>query len=107
MVAGEHPFVTIDSDSWRSFCISGADLSDIQLCQEGWANMSSAHHLFLHFPNPERCRRSCVNQGYFEDDFVRYFVRRPKRRPPIINRGSISCAILRTTSRAPSAGMAT
>mmetsp|Transcript_5170 Transcript_5170/g.14854 ORF Transcript_5170/g.14854 Transcript_5170/m.14854 type:complete len:270 (-) Transcript_5170:183-992(-) len=33
---------------------------------------------------------SCVNQGYFEDDFVRYFVRRPKRRPPIINRGYYS-----------------
>ncbi|BBN19012.1 tRNA wybutosine-synthesizing protein 4 [Marchantia polymorpha subsp. ruderalis] len=30
---------------------------------------------------------SCVNKGYFEDKFVKYFVRRPVRRSPIINRG--------------------
>jgi hypothetical protein len=31
--------------------------------------------------------RSCVELGYFQDDFVRHFVRRPQRRPPLINRG--------------------
>ncbi|KAL2609265.1 hypothetical protein R1flu_027838 [Riccia fluitans] len=30
---------------------------------------------------------SCVNRGYIEDKFVRFFVRRPVRRSPIINRG--------------------
>lgn len=32
-------------------------------------------------------RRSCVKLGYFKDDFVRYFVRRPGKRSPLINRG--------------------
>lgn len=31
--------------------------------------------------------RSCVRQGYFKDDFVHLFVRRPQRRSPLINRG--------------------
>lgn len=35
---------------------------------------------------------SCVDLGYFQDDFVRYFVRRPQRRPPLINRGYYSRA---------------
>ena len=33
------------------------------------------------------CCRSCINLGYFEDDFLRLFVRRRTKRPPIINRG--------------------
>eukprot|EP00884_Botryococcus_braunii_P017006 jgi/Botrbrau1/398/Bobra.110_2s0051.2 len=33
---------------------------------------------------------SCVNLGYFKDEFVHYFVRRPTRRPPLINRGYYS-----------------
>lgn len=32
-------------------------------------------------------RRSCTRLGYFQDDFVQHFVRRPSRRPPLINRG--------------------
>lgn len=31
--------------------------------------------------------RSCVRLGYFKDDFVQHFVRRPHRRSPLINRG--------------------
>ncbi|KAK8944280.1 hypothetical protein KSP39_PZI008006 [Platanthera zijinensis] len=30
---------------------------------------------------------SCVKKGYMKDDFVHFFVRRPVRRSPIINRG--------------------
>lgn len=30
---------------------------------------------------------SCALKGYFHDDFVRFFVRRPSRRAPVINRG--------------------
>eukprot|EP00850_Spirogloea_muscicola_P009396 SM000052S17788 [mRNA] locus=s52:594894:598379:+ [translate_table: standard] len=30
---------------------------------------------------------SCVKKGYFKDDFVHHFVRRPARRAPVINRG--------------------
>ncbi|ORZ03045.1 leucine carboxyl methyltransferase 1 [Syncephalastrum racemosum] len=33
-------------------------------------------------------RLSAVTIGYFDDPFVRYFVKRPVRRSPIINRGS-------------------
>ncbi|KAF9578598.1 hypothetical protein BGW38_005520 [Lunasporangiospora selenospora] len=36
---------------------------------------------------------SAVNLGYLDDPFVKHFVKRPSRRPPIINRGSY----LRTT----------
>ncbi len=32
-------------------------------------------------------KMSCVRMGYFEDEFLTYFVRRQARRPPIINRG--------------------
>merc|ERR1712025_879300 len=32
-------------------------------------------------------KMSCINLGYFEDDFLRLFVRRRTKRPPIINRG--------------------
>lgn len=28
-----------------------------------------------------------MQQGYFEDNFVRHFVRRPTRRSPVIHRG--------------------
>ncbi|KAF9152245.1 hypothetical protein BG015_005556 [Linnemannia schmuckeri] len=31
---------------------------------------------------------SAVNLGYLDDPFVKYFVKRPSRRPPLINRGS-------------------
>ncbi|CAB4374816.1 unnamed protein product [Rhizophagus irregularis] len=31
---------------------------------------------------------SAVNTGYIQDKYVRYFVRRPSKRPPIINRGT-------------------
>ncbi|KAG9300692.1 hypothetical protein G9A89_023490 [Geosiphon pyriformis] len=31
---------------------------------------------------------SAVNTGYIQDPFVKYFVRKPSRRPPIINRGT-------------------
>lgn len=34
-----------------------------------------------------RARRSCAQLGYMEDPFVKLFVRRPMRRPTIINRG--------------------
>ncbi|KAF9355388.1 hypothetical protein BGX26_006636 [Mortierella sp. AD094] len=37
---------------------------------------------------------SAVDLGYLDDPFVRHFVKRPSRRPPLINRGSY----LRTTS---------
>ncbi|KAI5054998.1 hypothetical protein GOP47_0030143 [Adiantum capillus-veneris] len=30
---------------------------------------------------------SCVRKGYMQDDYVQYFVRRPAKRAPIINRG--------------------
>lgn len=30
---------------------------------------------------------SCVKKGYMQDEYVQYFVRRPTRRSPIINRG--------------------
>lgn len=30
---------------------------------------------------------SCVKKGYMQDEYVQYFVRRPTRRAPIINRG--------------------
>ena len=30
-----------------------------------------------------------MNLSYFQDDFLHHFVRRPKRRPPIINRGAV------------------
>lgn len=30
---------------------------------------------------------SCVKKGYFKDDYVHFFVRRPSRRSPVINRG--------------------
>jgi tRNA wybutosine-synthesizing protein 4 len=30
---------------------------------------------------------SCVNKRYFVDEFVHFFVRRPTKRPPLINRG--------------------
>ncbi|XP_072968218.1 leucine carboxyl methyltransferase 1 homolog isoform X2 [Typha angustifolia] len=33
---------------------------------------------------------SCVNKGYMKDDYVHFFVRRPIRRAPIINRGYYS-----------------
>ncbi|CAJ0765976.1 18699_t:CDS:2, partial [Entrophospora sp. SA101] len=32
---------------------------------------------------------SAVNVGYLNDKFVKYFVRRTTRRPPIINRGFV------------------
>uniref|UniRef100_A0A0A9W573 [phosphatase 2A protein]-leucine-carboxy methyltransferase n=1 Tax=Lygus hesperus TaxID=30085 RepID=A0A0A9W573_LYGHE len=32
-------------------------------------------------------KRSAVATGYFEDHFVRYFVKKPSRRSPLINRG--------------------
>jgi hypothetical protein len=32
-------------------------------------------------------RRSCSRAGYFDDAFVQYFVRKPSRRSPLINRG--------------------
>ncbi|KAL2892549.1 Leucine carboxyl methyltransferase 1-like protein [Bienertia sinuspersici] len=31
--------------------------------------------------------RSCVKKGYMRDDYIHFFVRRPVRRSPIINRG--------------------
>ncbi|CAG8463375.1 84_t:CDS:2 [Diversispora eburnea] len=31
---------------------------------------------------------SAINTGYIKDDFVKFFVKKPARRPPIINRGS-------------------
>ncbi|KAF9908433.1 carboxy methyl transferase for protein phosphatase 2A, partial [Lobosporangium transversale] len=37
---------------------------------------------------------SAVDLGYLDDPFVKYFVKRPSRRPPLINRGSY----LRTAS---------
>ncbi|CAL5221350.1 g3526 [Coccomyxa viridis] len=33
---------------------------------------------------------SCVDKGYFRDDFLKYFVRRASRRSPLINRGYFS-----------------
>eukprot|EP00250_Pteridium_aquilinum_P024477 c2912_g1_i1 orf=306-1325(-) len=33
---------------------------------------------------------SCVKKGYMQDEYVQYFVRRPTRRSPIINRGYFS-----------------
>lgn len=36
-------------------------------------------------------RRSCAQLGYMEDPFVKLFVRRPMRRPTIINRGAAVC----------------
>lgn len=33
---------------------------------------------------------SCVKLGYFKDNFIQYFVRRPSRRSPLINRGYYS-----------------
>ncbi|KAK9910993.1 hypothetical protein M0R45_034923 [Rubus argutus] len=30
---------------------------------------------------------SCVKKGYMKDDYVHFFVRRPVRRSPIVNRG--------------------
>jgi len=33
------------------------------------------------------CRRSCIERGYFRDQFLHYFVRRRARRSPLINRG--------------------
>eukprot|EP01024_Parvocaulis_polyphysoides_P072657 TRINITY_DN923_c0_g1_i3.p2 TRINITY_DN923_c0_g1~~TRINITY_DN923_c0_g1_i3.p2 ORF type:complete len:223 (+),score=12.73 TRINITY_DN923_c0_g1_i3:24-671(+) len=33
---------------------------------------------------------SCVNLGYFKDDFLSYFIRKPQRRSPLINRGYFS-----------------
>ncbi|AQK80301.1 Leucine carboxyl methyltransferase [Zea mays] len=40
---------------------------------------------------------SCVNKGYMKDDYVRFFVRRPTRRAPIINRGYYArWSVLRT-----------
>jgi len=30
---------------------------------------------------------SCVNKGYFKDDFIHLFVKRPTKRAPLINRG--------------------
>jgi hypothetical protein len=32
--------------------------------------------------------RSCVNLGLYDDDFVKFFVAQPVRRPPLINRGT-------------------
>lgn len=31
--------------------------------------------------------RSCVKKGYMKDDYIHFFVRKPVRRSPIINRG--------------------
>jgi tRNA wybutosine-synthesizing protein 4 len=60
---------------------------------------------------PARPRRSaCVRLGYFRDDFVHLFVRRPARRPPLINRGywsrwaalrELVAAFLAATAAAP------
>ncbi|GMH42170.1 hypothetical protein BSKO_10089 [Bryopsis sp. KO-2023] len=33
---------------------------------------------------------SCVELGYFKDDFLKYFVKKPSRRAPLINRGYFS-----------------
>ncbi|CAG8564664.1 3591_t:CDS:2 [Dentiscutata heterogama] len=33
---------------------------------------------------------SAVNAGYIQDDYVKYFHKRPTKRSPLINRGSIS-----------------
>ncbi|KNC99526.1 uncharacterized protein SPPG_04917 [Spizellomyces punctatus DAOM BR117] len=33
-------------------------------------------------------RLAAVNQGYLSDPYAKHFVRRPQRRPPVINRGS-------------------
>ena len=35
-----------------------------------------------------RARSSAVQLGYWDDPFLRFFVRRPTRRPPLINRGA-------------------
>ena len=37
---------------------------------------------------PPHPRSSCVRHGYFQDEFVHHFVRRPARRSPLINRGA-------------------
>jgi hypothetical protein len=33
------------------------------------------------------CKYSCVNLGYYSDDYLKYFVKEYVRRPPLINRG--------------------
>lgn len=35
--------------------------------------------------------RSAVQEGYFKDNFVNFFVKRLVRRPPLINRGMHEC----------------
>ncbi|CAG8697200.1 7157_t:CDS:2, partial [Cetraspora pellucida] len=32
---------------------------------------------------------SAVNAGYIQDEYVKYFLKRPVKRSPLINRGSI------------------
>lgn len=36
-----------------------------------------------------RLHSSAVNLAYLDDPFVKYFVKRPSRRPPLINRGML------------------
>ena len=38
---------------------------------------------------PLHVHRSCVQKGYFKDDYIKYFVRRSSRRSPLINRGEL------------------
>jgi hypothetical protein len=42
-----------------------------------------------------------VRQGYFRDDFVSLFVRRPQRRSPLINRGAPDRALRLPGAPAP------
>ncbi|KAI0500265.1 hypothetical protein KFK09_018475 [Dendrobium nobile] len=49
-------------------------------------NMNYKNNVVIHW----RCTdlsRSCVKKGYMKDEYVHFFVRRPVRRSPIINRG--------------------
>jgi hypothetical protein len=43
-----------------------------------------------HTPSPRLPHRSCVKLGYLQDPFVHLFVKRPSKRPPLINRGYFS-----------------
>ena len=33
------------------------------------------------------CKYSCVTLGYYQDDFLKHFIKENIRRPPLINRG--------------------
>ncbi|KAG0051007.1 hypothetical protein BGZ83_004224 [Gryganskiella cystojenkinii] len=45
---------------------------------------------------------SAVNLGYLEDPFVKHFVKRPSRRPPIINRGEATTTLTSSSSSSSS-----